>query len=170
MSSMPTDRELQAFVGQSGADYYLWAWAPALEGRGRARGFNVAAFLLAGAWLPFRQMYRVSLLFYGFILAESALEFVVLRSLRGPSGAAGLDAGMTCFVGLALAVVAGTFGNSWYLAHARRVIAEVRARGLPEEEHLRVLAARGGTSLVSAVVLSAAFVLLHVLLMSALSA
>jgi hypothetical protein len=170
MSSMPTVEEVRAFVGGPSADYYLKAWGPALEGRGRAGGFNSAAFFLTGLWLPFRKMYGVALLVYGLLLAEIAVEYAVLRAVRGAEGeAAGVQAGMTCFVTLVLAVVAGAYGNAWYLAHARRVIAEVRAKGLPEERHLKALTRRGGTSLFSALALAGAFVLAQALLMSALS-
>lgn len=160
MSSMPTVQELRAFVGESSADYYIQAWGPALDGRGRAGGFNIAAFFFTVTWLLYRKMYRVSLLVCGLALAEVALEAAVLRAFRRTERAAEALGGVSCFASLVFVVVVGTYGNAWYLGHARRVIAEVRARRLPEEQHLKALAWRGGTSLTAALVLSVAFTLL----------
>jgi hypothetical protein len=143
MSSTLTEQEVRAFVGSS-SDYYLRAWQPALAGQGRASGFNIAAFFLAGLWLGYRKMYKATFIVFGVILAETVLEellFVgVLKMRESP-------AGMSALVGLVVAVVTGICGNGWYLSHARRAIAEVRSRGLPEDAHLKAIAEHGGTSL-----------------------
>jgi len=52
------DDEIAAFVGKK-AGYYLEKWRPVLDGTGNAgnvTGFNWAACLLSGLWLPYRKM------------------------------------------------------------------------------------------------------------------
>jgi hypothetical protein len=138
----PTEQELRAFVGPN-ADGYLKSWQPALSGEGGPTGFRWAAFFWPGLWLGYRKMYAAALILYGLLLVETALEPVVFVSvLKTPDAVRGL----ATLVALVTGVVTGTFGNGWYLARARRVIAEVRSLDLSEEDHLKELAARGGTS------------------------
>jgi hypothetical protein len=153
VTNPPSHREVRAFVGPR-AGYYLDSWRRALDGDGGASGFNVAAFFLSGLWLGYRKMYAAVFTLFAVLLVESVLELVlfvgVLKKEDTPSG-------MNTAVSLAVAVVVGGYGNRWYLARARRAIADVRARGLPEDEHLDALAARGGTSIISAVGVFALF-------------
>jgi hypothetical protein len=153
-----SEPELRAFVGRN-ADYYFRKWSPTWESKADRydqvaigglmvvqpkTGFNWAAFFLSGLWLPYRKMYRPTLIFFGVILAESLLEeiwFVELLGQTEPPHFLGR------LVGLSAAVLCGSFGNRWYLSHARKVIGEVQAQGLPSDEHVRVLSRRGGTSL-----------------------
>ncbi len=143
MESNPAEPELRAFVGRK-ADYYLNAWYPVLFASRGPLGFNVAGLVFSGLWLGYRKMYRVTFLFFAFVIVEALLEWilfvVVLEKEEVPPALAGL-------VGFVLSIVVAANGNRWYLSHARRVIGEVRALGLSEEDHLRALAARGGTSL-----------------------
>jgi hypothetical protein len=138
----PTEQELRAFVGPN-ARYYLKSWQPALSGEGGPTGFKWAAFFLPGLWLGYRKMYAAVFILYGLLLAETALEPVVFVGvLKMPD----VPHGLWATVGLVTGVLIGTFGNGWYLARARRVIGEVRSLGLSEADHLKALAARGGTS------------------------
>lgn len=148
-----TEQEVKAFVGPK-ADFYLRSWQQALGGDGRATGFNRAALLLSGLWIPYRKMYRIAIIFFAVILLESLLEGFMARVL-------GMHVPATVgqIVALTAAVVCGVLGNQWYLSHARKVIAEVRARGLPEEEYLRVLSERGGTTLLGSLVAFALFLI-----------
>jgi hypothetical protein len=93
-------------------------------------------------------MFRSTVIFFGVILLESVLEEILfVRMLRMPEP----PAVSNLVVGLAAAIVCGAFGNQWYLSHARKVIADVRSQGLTEDEHLRVLARRGGTSVLASI-------------------
>lgn len=151
--SQLTEQEVKAFVGPK-ADYYLRSWQQALGGDGRATGFNRAAILLSGLWLPYRKMYRIAMVFFGVLLLESLLEGFMARVLG-----IHIPAAVGQVVGLMAAVVCGVLGNQWYLSHAKKVIADVRSRGLPEEEYLRVLAERGGTTLLGSLAALALFVI-----------
>jgi hypothetical protein len=134
---------LRAFVG-SQADYYLEKWLP-LGKRGSC-GFNWAAFLLSGLWLPYRKMYRATAIFFGIILVESIAEEVLFVGVLGE------EAAPTAFgqlFGLVVAIICGASANSWYLSHARKVLAEVRAQGFEEYALAESLSKRGGTSIVA---------------------
>jgi hypothetical protein len=158
----PTEPEVRAFLGPR-AEYYLQRWKQELWGEGGALGgINWAAFLLSGLWLPYRKMYRISILLWGIILVESIGEDILL----GESAASKI---FSRLVGLAAAIVCGVFGNRWYLSHARKVIAAVRSQGLPEEEHLRVLTRRGGTSLLASLLCIVLFLVVGIALFMVLA-
>ena len=148
-----TEREVRAVVGKR-ADYYLAKWGPHLaggEGRPAAAGFNWAAFLLTGLWLPYRKMRRTAAIFFGVLLLESLVETGILGGLS----AAELPDGLGFAITVAIAFVCGMLGNRWYLEHVRGIVAEVRSLSLPEEEHLWALERRGGTSVAMAIVFTA---------------
>jgi hypothetical protein len=151
----PTEQEVRAFVGPH-ADYYLKSWQPALSGEGGPTGFKWAAFFLPILWLGYRKMYAAVFILYGLLLAETVLEEGILVGvLKMPN----FPAGLWTLVWLVTGVVAGTFANGWYLTRARRVIGEVRSLGLSEADHLKALAARGGTSLGASMTLFFLFLL-----------
>lgn len=138
--------ELRAFVGR-GADYYLNKWRAAIASKDGGTGFNLAAFVFSGIWLPFRKMYAVTLIFYGIVIAEAIAEQVVFVLIMGePEVPAGIDR----LGDLIAAAVCGAYGNRWYLSHARRTIARLKAEGMPREELLETLARRGGRSYLAA--------------------
>ena len=135
-------QQLRAFVGQK-ADYYLKQWAGLRRGTGQGPGFNWAAFFLSGLWLPYRKMYGITAIFYGGLLALTIVEEVLFVGILGR---AEVPSGMN-FVGLAVSLICGAYGNRWYLAHARKTIAEARGRGLDPYAVSAFAADRGGTSL-----------------------
>jgi hypothetical protein len=153
-----TEQELRAFVGRK-ADYYLGKWWPALKSQGSGydqvavaglmlaqpkTGFNWAAFLLSGLWLPYRKMYKATFIFMGIILLESILEEVLFVGILGkPEPPAALGR----LVGLVAAVICGAYGNRWYLSHAQKMIFQARSEEFQGDEYVKVLAQRGGTSL-----------------------
>ena len=150
------EKSLRAFVGAR-ADYYLNKWAPLLRGVTGSAGFNWAAFLLSGLWLPYRKMYKLTAVLWGVVLFESIAEEVVFVGVLGyQESPASLDRIVT-FV---IACVCGAFGNSWYLAHARKIITEVDSDEPDREARLRTIAKRGGTSLASSLGLMILFFLL----------
>ena len=101
-------------------------------------------------------MYAAGFILYGIILVETVLElFLFVGALKMQDSPPGLST----LIGLVVSIVTGVCGNGWYLSHTRRVIAEVRSLGLSEGDHLRALAARGGTSLGAALGLCFLFLL-----------
>jgi hypothetical protein len=137
-----TEQEIRAFVGPR-ADYYLEEWRLALAGTEIALGFNWAAFFLSWLWLPYRKMYRATMVLYGIILLATILEDIVFVGILGKPEAPRI---LERFVALLAAIACGVLGNAWYVSHAQETIAEVRSQGLADDAYFQVLAKRGGTS------------------------
>jgi hypothetical protein len=149
-----TEQELRTFVGPR-ADYYLSKWA----GDRRGMGFNWAAFLLSGLWLPYRKMYLATFILYAIILVESVLEDVVFVGILGQ---ADTPAALPRIVALAVAITCGTLGNRWYYAHACSKIRGLREQGMPDETYLDSLGERGGTSVPAALGMFFLFLILMI--------
>jgi hypothetical protein len=125
---------LGEFVGPR-AHYYLKKWAPSFDGR--ATGFNWAAAFFTGLWLPYRKMYKTSIIFYSIVLGETLLEDILFI------GVLGMVESPLYYVGfLVTGAICGIFGNRWYLAHAKKKIEEARVRGTES-----TLPSQGGTSI-----------------------
>ena len=132
------------------ADHYLKKWQATEHG-----GFNVAAFLLSGLWLPYRKMYRITAILYSAIIVESLLEeLVFVWGLGWPETPRAVERGVSA----AVCWLCGGFGNRWYLAHVKRVVADARAEIPDDTARLTMLAARGGTSVWGALGFFALFV------------
>lgn len=116
------EQDLRAFFGRN-ADYYLERWRQSeVSGRGDGK-FNWAAFLLSGFWLSYRKMYAATAIFIGVILLETMVEDWYFTKVLGKPD---VPAAVGSVVGLVAALICGAFGNRWYLAHARRRVAEVQ--------------------------------------------
>ena len=151
-SEDPAIAELRAFVGPR-AGVYLAKWYPLLTGTTGTGGFNWPAFLWSGLWIPYRKMYRITAIFYFIMLATTIGEEIVFLYVMGREVPPFLDSA----IGLVAALVCGFSANLWYLAHARRGIAEVRALGFQDSNSLPEIARRGGTSLLAALGLFVCF-------------
>jgi hypothetical protein len=139
-SPISTD-ELRAAVGPR-ADYYLRKWERSDRG-----GFNWAAFLLSGVWLPYRKMYRATAILFAAIILETVLEELVFV---GWLGMAETPRAVESSVSVAICWVCGGFGNKWYLSHVQRLVTASRTDDGAEEERLARLRALGGTSVLGA--------------------
>jgi hypothetical protein len=163
MSYYLTEQEVKAFVG-SKADYYLRRWLPALQDRGNpgnATGFNLAALLLSGLWLPYRKLYKPAWIFFGVLFLESLVEEIVYVGILSRPDTPGYIGRL---IGLVAAIVCGGFGNEWYLSHAQKVITEMRSRGLAEDAYFEALARRGGTSIAAVLGFLLLFIVTEVLI------
>src|SRR5262249_13397944 len=145
-----TEPEVRGFVGLN-SDYYLSRWKPLLEG-GDWSGFNWAACLLSGFWLPYRKMYGAAALFYVVAFLGVLLEEAVTP---------GKDSGLG-FARVAAALICGAFGTQWYFRHTARNVAEARAAGVAEDELAHVLAKRGGTSVAAPILFFLGFLVFTV--------
>jgi hypothetical protein len=145
-----TEREISAFVGKN-ADYYIRHWPHPRDLYGRARGFNWAAFFLGGLWIPYRKMYRATLILFAIVTASVVVDLIADDlGFKNPIGR---------IFQLAVAFVCGRYGNGWYLAHTRREVARVRALGLEDNAYDEALRRRGGTSLLASIGLFVLFLL-----------
>ena len=100
------------------------------------------AFLLGLIWMMYRKMYRLAAMWAGLLLLISVVETL----LDVPDG-------LSLVITFALSITTGIFGNSWYLAHCQRLIAQARAVTGGDDARLRSeLTARGGTSVVATLI------------------
>jgi hypothetical protein len=146
----PTEAEVRAVVGRR-ADFFLRKWEATERG-----GFNWAAFFLSGLWLPYRKMYRATIILYGLVLLESIAEelvFVGWFRWQGPPRA--IEQG----VAMAVCWVCGALGNGWYRSHMARAVATARLREPDEPQRLKLLASEGGTSVLLALAWFVAFLI-----------
>lgn len=142
--------ELRELFGPR-ADYYVMQWSGASR-----RTVNRPALFLSGLWLPFRRMYLATAIFYSVALLETVVEELLLWRLGYPRVLRLVDAAVM----LVPAIVCGVWGNRWYMAHARRILAQTRALELPMKHSLGILRNRGGTRRLHAVGSLGAFMLL----------
>jgi hypothetical protein len=147
MTQPPTEQEIRLFVGKN-ANYYLQRWYSWLPGEGNGSSFNAAAFWLAGFWLAYRKMYKITLIFYGSIIAETVLENILFLGILNYKE---IPTGWNFIVGIASGLICGVYGNRWYYSHTCDKIAEVRRLNLSEESLTQAFRKRGGTSWLTAV-------------------
>jgi hypothetical protein len=141
-TKIENEAELRAVIGKN-ADDYLARWSSS-----KRSGFNVAAFCMAGLWLPYRKMHRETAALFGFFLLHSISNDLVRASgILRPETPKRLQ----IVVIIAVAWVCGAFGNVWYRSHVNRVIDAARRVEPDESRRLSLLAARGGTSVRSAI-------------------
>ncbi|MEM8780683.1 MAG: DUF2628 domain-containing protein [Cyanobacteria bacterium P01_G01_bin.49] len=153
--TVPTEQEIRAFVGRR-SDYYLNRWSTALSGEGDVFSFNQAAFWLAGFWLPYRKMYKITLIFYGIIAAESLLEYIffvgILKYQEPPVS-------LNFAVGIGSGVICGIYANRWYYWHTCENIEQLRRLNLSEESLNEALKKRGGTNWITSIAFMIMFIL-----------
>lgn len=100
------------------------------------------AFLLGLVWMMYRRMYRLAAMWAGLLLLISVVETL----LDVPDG-------LSLVITFALSITTGIFGNSWYLAHCQRLIAQARTVAGGDDARLRSeLTAGGGTSVVATLI------------------
>jgi tetratricopeptide (TPR) repeat protein len=145
-----TETEIQVFVGRN-AKYYVRKWFPDFDS---GTGFNGAAFLFAGLWLPYRKLYLHTLVLFGAFWLITAIEAVAVVA-----GGQGLPTSIGRVIGLGAGVICGAFGNRWYQKRFHRAVAEGRSRELTHASYLDFLRRRGGTNLWASLGLFVAFVM-----------
>jgi DNA-directed RNA polymerase subunit RPC12/RpoP len=154
------EEELRAFVGPK-ASSYVGDWMSVLEGRKKRPAFNAIAFFFAGLWLPYRKLYGATAVFLGVLLVVNAMEMVVDMTTAHSPAQQTVIASLGWGVAIIGWFICGCFANQWYLSRAIRIINDVRSRHLDEEEHLKQIAKRGGTSLGSSIGIFVGFIALN---------
>ena len=132
--------EMRAFIG-SRADYFFRRWE-------FGKGFNWGAFFFSALYFCYRKMYRFAALVIGLQIlvgiAEEAIYYLAMGSEMPES--------LGSITGLLVNLFIGSRATFWYRSHAERKIRELPAE-TDRETRLRVLAQKGGTSLLSPILL-----------------
>lgn len=122
--------------------------------------------LLSGLWLPYRKMYKITIILYGFIIAETILEYILFNGIlkyEEPPGILG------SIVGFTIAFVCGIYGNHWYYSHTCKNIFEVRRLSTSEESRTQALIERGGTSWSSAIGFMLMFIIVAIVVIGTMT-
>lgn len=104
--------------------------------------FNWAAFFLTGFWLAYRKMYNPAMIFFVIMLLGVLADHVNEGRKETFAGTFGWVIGLVC----------GAGGNRWYLSHASSLVEQARGQDLTEAQTSELLARRGGTSVLSALI------------------
>jgi hypothetical protein len=115
------------FVGAN-YDYYFKKWHTG-DQKSSKQSWNWAAFFLGFLWAAYRKMYMYSCLF-------AVVPSIALLGKVYP---------IANVIALAIYVLFGWQGNSWYKRHVETKVKEMTAINTPEKAKLE-LARRGGTS------------------------
>lgn len=138
---MPTSEEIAAFAGKNQA-YYARAWKRLNTPGATTAGFNGAAFFCSYFWILYRRLYDLAAIFGALFLIEvisSDWYFTSHPQLQEAQKSWDL------LIRVVISVVAGQFGNLWYLRHATRMIDYARRKAVDP-------ATLGGTSRVAVLV------------------
>jgi hypothetical protein len=123
------EAKLAEFIGEKKKEYYFKKWQ-------KDNSWNWAAFFLTLGWLGYRKMYRPVVYV---LLAFIAIDLLVaLLGIEGNS--------FNNSIGIGLSVGLGIGGNLFYKKHALKQIEDVNRLSISEEEKLREIKKRGGTS------------------------
>ncbi|HIE1460336.1 MULTISPECIES: DUF2628 domain-containing protein [Stenotrophomonas] len=137
--------EMALYASVVGGNFPIYRQRWRLDQGGIATGsgtWHWPAFLLGLIWMMYRKMYRLAAMWAGLLLLISVVETL----LDVPDG-------LSLVITFALSITTGIFGNSWYLAHCQRLIAQARAVTGGDDARLRSeLTARGGTSVVATLI------------------
>ena len=135
--SVPTKEELQAFI-QARSYYYIPKWQsfdPTLK-RIAPGTFNWAACLLNVFWMAYRRMYL-------FVIILVAIGYSIGGSIELIFG---LRTSLTNYLGIAMMILLGRYGNSIYRKHVERKIRQIKTKISPEYWS-QAFRDSGGTSL-----------------------
>ena len=118
--------EIRLYIGKN-AEYYMQKFN-VLSSSGSNISWNWAAFFLNIPWCIYRKMYRE-----GTVLAIISILCGMIPLINILSG-------------IAICVVCGALGNSFYLKHIRTLEAEAETIGLSDELHSYYVLTHGGVS------------------------
>ena len=146
MQPLISNEDLSLFVEKK-AEYYLNQWTLISDDK-NAKLWNWSAVLLSGPWLLYRKMYLVATIFFSVILVETIIsDFIFIDILGKESSPKLYDIIMT----IVYPIICGSFGNNWYLWHAKRKITEIKQSVTSVKLQQDTISRKGGVSLLSAI-------------------
>ena len=140
----PYQTEAGVFIGPK-SYYYLEKWPSDPEAN--FTNWNWAAFLLALPWMLYRKLYTEALV----LTAILSLLYVGAELIFGYVPTAGLGA---------VGGIVGVYANTWYRNKFLRTMRN--SEHLEGEDRLQFLRKKGGTSILSASILTPVFILLGI--------
>ena len=143
-ATFPYQAEAEVFIGPK-SYYYLEKWPSDPEAK--FTNWNWAAFLLPLSWMLYRKLYAEALA----LTAILSLLYVGAELIFGyvPTAGFGVAGG-----------VGGIYANTWYRNKFLRTMR--KSEHLEGEDRLQFLRKKGGTSILSAIVLTPVYILLGI--------
>ncbi len=145
---MPSAEEISAFAVKNGP-YYARAWKRFTAPGATTAGFNGAAFFFNFGWILYRKLYDLAAIFGALLVLETVSSEWYFTSHPALQEA---QKSWDLLVRVIIAVVAGQFGNMWYLRQAERTIEYARRKQIDP-------VSLGGTSAVAVIIGSVGIVL-----------
>jgi hypothetical protein len=142
----------EIFVGEN-YGYFQRKWL-AMQARDGYQSWNWAAFFFTPYWLLYRRLY-----------AYFAIYLVAIAGLIGIEVLFTISDAVARAMHIALAAVAGMFGNYGYRMHMQRKLSAVAGSGSPEQVRA-ALARAGGTSAAGPSLLMIAMVVLALFMLA----
>ncbi|MBY0510170.1 MAG: DUF2628 domain-containing protein [Rhodospirillaceae bacterium] len=149
--SFLASEDVSQFIGKNAA-YYQGAWTQAALKAGslstllqlnrpaairnRTAGWNWAAFFFSIGWLIYRKMYVWAFALLAAVFGIGAIEEFTGKDLRP--------------VYLTMFVMAGYYGNAWYLGHTHKRVTDIQKATSDAGARKLLLGGAGGTNLVGA--------------------
>src|SRR5699024_9104138 len=114
--SSELDEDLLTFV-DTNQEYYQRKWERQGDGKQKGISFNIAAFFLTFFWLGFRRMFLYAFIISLIFLGLDYISYFVLDTA--------LSTEINRYIGIALSVFLGLYGNQLYKKHAEKKIQKI---------------------------------------------
>lgn len=146
----------EAVIGPDNRDYYLSHFSRMRDGGSRL-SWHWPAFFLTSYWLLYRKMWIPALVYFimPFVLL---IPFGAVVAALAPTSGAAQSSVYLLYVG-AYFFLPAMFANSLYFRHCRQKIESVAATSGSRERQLGELSAKGGTSGIAMLAISALFLI-----------
>ncbi len=147
---------IRAFVKKR-ADYYVKKWKKFIEGKGKT-SWNWASFFFLHIWFAYRKMYTEAIILVIILsLISSTVTRVSFKLIQNPESVSLLFLlFLLILLNLAVIISVGMFGNYIYYEKFLNVLKEIDNPEIPEEEKIKILEERGGTSIKGAILMAVA--------------
>lgn len=134
--------QVEAFVAKR-SDYYFNSWFSNREEKSFFKGFNLAAFILAGIWLLYRKLY----VHFGILFLVIAIDLLISSKLEEANVLSSKVITIWDYTSpFVYGIVIGIFANKWYFDKFRKIssVAEKKSDNLSEQ--IDYLKTKGGTN------------------------
>lgn len=156
-SASPDEMYLKAFFGRR-SEYYLERYK--MYRSGDKFTFNISPFLAGGVWFFYRKLWREGLLLLLFLFVTGMAEALLYDMLSVTEGTQNV---INLASGFLFGTLWGFAGNYLYMRRADIKVKEVLASTSDENERQRLLAAKGGITLIPFIVIILGILLLTLL-------
>lgn len=140
---------VKAYIGPKNTGYFMQKFK-AFENTGSSVSWNWPAFFLTWPWLFYRKMWAHGLFYIFGISIASSLIGKLLKLVISGDMAEGIEVLLLMIFAF---VIYPMYANKIYYNHINNKIQQFRAAGMPAEDIIVEMEAKGGTSRVAVIVI-----------------